>query len=394
MTIIMDKLAIVEGEKARLISELDKLFGNFNLIELPSITEAIEEFLRLHVKNVIVRHSDLLCGCSSCEISSWVVRKNNESYAVATSEDVTNPKIVHLSLSPRAPGIKKKFRQKTITISGYGRYEKIRFFLPRSLSIDDSLLEELIGTIYEAGYFWATRQIELFLAREEICLADDLYEYLKKIIHSPELQKNLWVACITSSYGFRLIEKDVASNAFQLIDKHSASYGHSTNRLVAELVSTRLPKEGLLMNIAAQINQCMDGDMSQAKYKKEGSIYASTMAALYGSESFTIFPIQVSEPLSVFALFPTEHRNIIRPILSQHKVYLSKIIEISLPNIKQAEKIFDRCLKKNLLLKLINEVVMLKPNFFGLGIDLNEFFKKISTELKELLRINRRSNRH
>ena len=140
------------------------------------------------------------------------------------------------------------------------------------------------------------------------------------------------------------------------------------------------------MNIAAQINQCMDGDMSQAKYKKEGSIYASTMAALYGSESFTIFPIQVSEPLSVFALFPTEHRNIIRPILSQHKVYLSKIIEISLPNIKQAEKIFDRCLKKNLLLKLINEVVMLKPNFFGLGIDLNEFFKKISTELKELLK--------
>ena len=108
----MDKLAIVEGEKARLISELDKLFGNFNLIELPSITEAIEEFLRLHVKNVIVRHSDLLCGCSSCEISSWVVRKNNESYAVATSEDVTNPKIVHLSLSPRAPGIKKNSDKK------------------------------------------------------------------------------------------------------------------------------------------------------------------------------------------------------------------------------------------------------------------------------------------
>ena len=116
---------------------------------------------------------------------------------------------------------------------------------------------------------------------------------------------------------------------------------YSTNRLVAEMVSTRLPKEKLLMQKAIEANQIMDVDIKQAKYSKEGSIYSAAMSSFYGCDSFTIHPILIDSKANVVALYPSDMRSELEYVLSMHANELIKICNNSTSRIYQVQKLFE-----------------------------------------------------
>ena len=367
----MDSVAVVEGEKKRILASLDEIFGELSLPDLPEVAETIEAILHIECKEVIEKHSDVVCGC--VKQNTYLIRDNREYYGLAIGPDIRNPSLLIISLNPCSPGLPKETQRKTSAVEGFGRFMKIRIVMPQNLQVDWELLSGLIGCIVETIYGWMRQRIEELAEREEIALVEDLYGYFKRIFPSDELRKTLWFASITEGYGFRLISRDVARESFSLIDRHAGIYGYSTTRLVADLLSTKLPARGLLMQIALEKRQCIEGDLSQARYKQEGSIYAATMAALYGSEAFTIFPVRIDDAgqLSVFALFPTHVKSVIEPILAEHKVELSRMVENASSRIRKALRIFEGTTKAKPWREWA-EPLMLQPNFFGLGVDLKK----------------------
>src|SRR5207249_4065417 len=115
-------------------------------------------------------------------------------------------------------------------------------FVPSHLTIRLEFLEALVKMIFEETYGWYKNKVSTLVACERISLARNLYRYLANIFPDDTVRENFWFACVTEEEGFRLIDQSVAESAFHLVDECSALHGYSTNKLVAEILRTTLPR--------------------------------------------------------------------------------------------------------------------------------------------------------
>jgi|GEM_PF-6046753 hypothetical protein len=304
---------------------LETTFGSLGLAELVETDEQLELLLLLRVKEAIEETAAFTCKCVKKTRNPYLVGPAGEHYELSICHDIKESSTLDVSIIGRDPQVPKVTARRTARVSGYGRTKRVRLYLCKTLDADVDLLCSIVTAVLEAGYEWMTHQIEELSSSVELSLVDNLYKELRRIVENDLLQANLWFSCVTKGHGFRLIEPSLVKKAFPLIDKHANEFGYGANRLVADLISTRLPCEGLLMHACAQINRCMDGDMAQARYKHDGSTYLATLISLYGKEAFTIFPLYVSSVFSVLALFPTETRSSLEPLLERHREELSMV---------------------------------------------------------------------
>jgi hypothetical protein len=96
------------------------------------------------------------------------------------------------------------------------------------------------------------------------------------------------------------------------------------------------------MNLARSAHQAIDGDMRQARYRQEGTIYAEVMAGLYAGDAFSILPIFIDSIFAVFALVPTENRSAIEPIVAANSQSFSLMIRSSRDAIVKAQWAFEK----------------------------------------------------
>lgn len=367
----MHELTIIEGQKAKLLTHLDKTFGVLGLMELADAAEALERVLEDYLKKVVEEFAPILFGCEKRQRAAHLIGPDGALYELSISPDIHNTTVLFVSLLPHPPS-RQKPRQHTVSVGEYGKIQKIRLYVPPELKVDFDFLGDLAAALLGIGYTWMRSHIELLVAREEISVVDDLYREVRRLTPSENICSNLWFGCVTRGYGFRLLERSVTERSFDFIHTHADKYGYSTNRLVAELLSARLPSSGLLMQTAINLNRCIDGDMSQARYKKEGSVYTAALGSLYGEEAVSIYPVYRSEQISVLGLFPTQMRPGIEAFLNCHKADLVSAIEQALSRISKAFEVFDKSVKRRFSLDNLNEALVLKPQVFGVGVDVNK----------------------
>jgi hypothetical protein len=130
-------------------------------------------------------------------------------------------------------------------------------------------------------------------------------------------------------------------NLFKEIEPNAETFNYSTNRLAAEMLSTKLPQEKLLMPIAIAENKIMDVNISEARYSKEGNIYSGAMSAFYGCDSFTIHPVSKKKQTSVVALYPTDKRKYLEPLINAHIERIEEICSSSISKVYAALKLFE-----------------------------------------------------
>lgn len=374
----MRDTAIIENEKRALQDDLHTQFVAITLLQLPTIAEALESLLIQKIRIVLYRLAPILFNCSQLEPSGYLVAPTGEFYDAAVLPDVQDSSVLLISVLPRPRGRFQRLTQKTISIGGYGKYRKVRFFFTQELTKDLDLLIGVVSGLLESGYAWFSNQVEALTASAEIAMVSDLYTKIRSLLANEHLAKNFWFATITAGYGFRLIDPRVARDSFTLIEKSASDYGRSTNRLVAELLATRLPRHGLLMHTSVTLNRCLDlAELSKARYKQTGSIYASAVAALYGTETLTIYPLYVSDQLSVLGLLPAEDRTSIIPVLQYHDHELKQAIENAAERIVTSIQIFEERSPKRFDIKTFQRLFELKPNLFGIGLNVNEMFERL-----------------
>jgi hypothetical protein len=263
-------------------------------------------------------------------------------------------------------GHQETCREFSIDIDSYGKYaELVVMYPPRvAFGLNYVLIRHWFKTIFESGYHWF---FQIAGKTANIRLADlsrRLYEYSKKYI-ADELRSNLWFSAIADGYGFRLIDEQVAKESFKIFKSNNPSLNYSTNRFVSELLSTYLPENIMLMRKAINGGQCIDVDLAEALYKKQGSIYALTMTALYGCESFTVYPIHKGDRLSVGSVFDSKHKSLIQPILDAHK---DNLAAICLEHTGDIESLKEGPYRR--AVSALYDSLVLEPNFFGVGMNL------------------------
>jgi len=337
----MEFVETIEEEKDILVKELDRLFSNFSLIETPDLAEILERYLHQHLVSIVRKHSEYLLGLTNKDSSYLCYEDMHLLFSIKIAVDLMNPGKASLLVQPHALDEHHELKEFHIRVNGYGNIDELNFIYPSFLNVKLESLNALLKNSIEIGYNWFKIKIEDLVAKDKISLTKNLYGYIRKIIPSDELRQHLWFATVTDGYGFRLIDYNVAMNLFSEIDKCSRDFGFSTNRLVGEMLSTKLPKHKILMQKAIEENRIMDVNISEARYSQDGDIYAGAMTAFYGADSFTIHPILIDRKANILALYPTNKRNHFEQIISSQNQEIKKICENSTKNIKQALSLFN-----------------------------------------------------
>jgi hypothetical protein len=338
----MNNMDFVEAEKDKLLQELDHIYGFPSLPEIPALAENLEKTLQGYILTILKKHSHLLFGARYNEANHFLTLEDGKILlSIKLAEDIRNFGQLCILVQPSLFA-KTKELEFHISIKGYGKIDEIVFLYPEFLPLQLDLLNSLLKNLFEVGYQWFENKIEMLSNNEKVALSKNLYGYVRSIITSDILQKHLWFATVTKGYGFRLIDHDVAMNLFKQIEPNAETFSHSTNRLAAEMLSTKLPQEKLLMPIAIAENRIMDVNISEAKYSKEGSIYSGAMSAFYGCDSFTIHPIFKKKQSSVVALYPTDKRTYFEPLITAHLERLEEICASSISRVHAALELFER----------------------------------------------------
>jgi hypothetical protein len=352
-----DFLSIIEEEKDFLIEQINNEYKNVTISNLPRVSENLELFLKGYLDFLLKKYSLRLFNLKSSEQNIFLLMENQEQlYTLKIESDILKHNTLCILLNPIGIRIAKKdINRFPIKIKSYGLIKQVVLYYPKNLEIKLDSINSLIINILETGYAWFKNKIENLVNNENISLSTNLYDYLKSFIILENIRKNLWFASITNEFGFRLIERNVALNLFEIIDNNSTVYGDSTNRFVSEMLSAKLPSEKLLMQKAIDNNEIINANISDSGYHKEGNIYSAAMSALYGTDTFTIHPILIDNNANVLLLYPTEHREFLEPIIEIHKNKLSKISKDSISIIHKTLTMFD--LKNNVSTAKIGEFI-------------------------------------
>jgi hypothetical protein len=223
-------------------------------------------------------------------------------------------------------------------IKSPGRFKRFAVTLPSSLSDAATPVLEHGQLILDTAYSWIADQILEFTDARELHVAEGLYSLARELFPEPNYRRELWFATVGPLYGFRLIASEVVDGALRTYSEGVRDLPISPLDLLARLLASCLPRNLLLMDAAARRDGAMDVDVSNAGYAHDP--YAYVMKSLYGSTSFTIYPLLTRSHLSVMALFPTGRQAILSR-LEAHKGEFSDRARDLASAIEESARLFE-----------------------------------------------------
>jgi hypothetical protein len=209
--------------------------------------------------------------------------------------------------------------------------------LPADLSVVATPLLERATMLLEVGYSWIATKIFELCSSEEVTVAKGLYALSREIFPEKSLRELIWFASVGPLFGFRLISPDVSNAALDALARNTSGAPVSPLELLGGLLESRLPRELLLMNVAARSDSAIDLDVSDAGYSKGGSRYAFVLSSLYGGRSITMLPILRADQFAVMALFPAGYELIVSRIEAHRSLFESRALELSQAIVEAAD---------------------------------------------------------
>lgn len=328
--------------KIRIRKELIKLPEIHSIDGLRDLCEETEQKALSLCISLIKENADkLFKSVTKKYFNDFIVDVDGNFYAIRLTDDIVEKaKLIILINSQKLNSL--ELSTLDINLTSTGKYKKISVILPNKLIKSKICIIDFFKCIFETTYSWFKEQVLYYINNNKVCVARKLYSYLHSKVESKEILQNFWFAIVGQGYGFRLLDYDLTLNAFELIDKSVEKYDGYTNRLVTELISTKLPTQKMLMQIAIDNKATLIGDLSKAVYTSEGSIYSTTLNTLYDGESFVIQPLYIDD-FSVLALYPIELKNEIESIIKYNQSVFCQLVQDEMKQLITAYDLFSNC---------------------------------------------------
>ena len=380
----MSGFSIEDALKLEVRNSLVKLLPIKTIEDMRLLCNNVEKEVLSLCTNLTQRNATTLFkSVSTNNISDYIVDSNGAFYFIKFVEDFLEKGKIIIVISVVA-NEKVPMIEVNADLNSTGKYNKISIVVPKRLFRTSIILVDFYKCIFETTYCWFKEQILLYVSDIKNCVARKLYDFLRSIIQTKDLLENFWFAIVGQGYGFRLLDYNLTLNSFELISKNTDTYGSYTNRLVTELLSTRLPSEKMLMQIAIDNKATLVGELRKAVYTAEGSIYSTTLYSLYGGESFVMWPLYIDE-FSIVALYPLDVKNEIEKLVKMNLITMRQIIKNEMSQLMLAYNLFSnknsshdltmpkiiRCIHK--ILSALNEASVLISR--DVGVNIYDIFK-------------------
>lgn len=328
--------------KNKLIMHLESIFKDVKTLDgLSAMSERIEQELRGFCKLLILNETKVFFEnfSSNTKFYNYLVDDNGKRYFLRFIENLQDFREVLFLIYEERDIVGREIQTYCVQVNGYGRCNKIIIKVSKNLKFKNEVLPQMLKMAYEAAYGWYGIKIESFVSEKTVSVAKNVYNYMRKVLCNDRLYKVFWLAVVGKGYGFRLVNEEQVRTLFETFS-YNQDFSYSVNDYVGNLISTRLPYDELLMKEALDSNEKVNGDISGAKYTKEGNIYSKTMYALYQGDAFSIYPIYRGD-IGIVALFPVEYKKEIELHLDYMKFDIIEEVKRELSNIELAYLLFD-----------------------------------------------------
>lgn len=335
--------------KNKLIMHLESIFINIkSLNALSDMSERLEQEIREFCKLLILNQTRMFFEnfIGNTKFYNYLVDNCGKRFFLRFIVDLQDFQEVLFLIYEEGDIAGRNTQTYCVRVNGYGRCNKIVLKISRNLKLKNENLPQMFKIVYETAYSWFGIKIESFVSQKTVSVANNVYNYMRKVLCNDRLYKMFWLAVVGKGYGFRLVNEEQVRALFKTFSINQ-DFSYSVNDYVGNLLSTRLPYDELLMKEALDSNEKINGDISGAKYTKEGNIYSKTMYALYNGDAFSIYPIFQGD-IGIVALFPVEYKEEIEFHLDYMKNDIVEEIKKEMANIELAYLLFDDDYKEHL----------------------------------------------
>lgn len=273
--------------------------------------------------------------------SGWIFDSQSQGhFMVGLACDAFDPKLLVLTCSRLGGDRPPKTTNSRYDLAPPGKYKTLELLWAAELAYLSEPLGVLVKRLCDEASNYIAETILSRLNSGELRVAKQLYDLLRIVVTDSETRAKVWFATVGPEYGFRLVDDAAGSGALKAIYAGVGNDAVSPERVLAQLVQTRLPREMLLMDISAKSGSVIDGDIPKAGYAQQGLSYTYVMHALYHSDNFCIFPVYRADPIAVFALFPSDLDSV-RNLLANNASRFAEVASRLVEPIIEAASLFD-----------------------------------------------------
>jgi hypothetical protein len=361
--------------------ELDSLSTTFSTLTLESICEAVENYIHNRLREFLFEEVRLIAEANHYlfrKISSKRFAFNNIVYELKIVEYASNDNTVQISLRTVNPA-KSHYvkRPLMIALDSLGRVTKIQLTTDATFTLHKGALAEVAKITLESGYLWLSEFIRKTLNSIQNAAANNLYSLLRRLFNEKTVE-NIYLWKVEDRKGVYVIDDLVQRAALNRAAQRDELNALSPVEAISNFSTTEIDIDLVISKQALAEDQVLEGDFVNQKYADTELDLAEIV--IYRSKRFVTHPLVREGKILLLAAYPVELRERVELTLQRERQNFKRILELeSLAIQRTTEAIsqqgalasFDPDKLPDTWLVRIAETIELKPNIFGLGVNLN-----------------------
>lgn len=342
----MLKTNVESSVQAALLDDLEHYFSPISIRDIGVVAEAVENMLSNTISTIIVENISVFIPGAKSNISSSgnLFDLDDKRYRIAVAPVLIKPDELEMALLEHTLEARKQTRKskhKTIQITGFGIYTRIKFSYPEDFMIDVDLILSISKTIIETGYRWIFNQITAAVGDKSIC-CEGLYGILRTVTGDENVINQTWFVTMRKNYGFFLLDREVIRSSLARINKLAANIDKSAFDLITQMILHFLPFELMHSKVAVSNGKCIDIDLMDSKYAKDNPDLVESEIAIFGDRMISVCPLIYDKEPFLLLGFPSGIKPEIEIILTEHKERI----------VRHFERFYNRINKLSLILKM------------------------------------------
>ena len=330
-----------ETTRSALIKYLRTSCGLPQLGNAQKFTHAYEQaslsFVVAHAQKYLYELSNAGMRCSSY---NELVSVSGERYLLSISEEPRRHLDLFFTCLSLTPLPAEKMVEVSAELNQPCRFRRLWVVAPSALESYADALATRCKFLLDVASAWAAERIIAMVDRDQVRVAEGLYALSREIFPEDSIREELWFATVGPLYGSRFITPEVARSALKTLSDTTLELPVDPIDMLAELLASCLPRDLLLMDKAARVDQSIEVNIRDAGYSKGISRYPFVLKSLYRGSSLTMTPLLRADKFAVLALFPAGHTVIKERLAAHEQEFAARARELS-REIVEASSLFE-----------------------------------------------------
>jgi hypothetical protein len=335
----MDLAIKVETEKLALLQRLESFFGSTTIESIANLVDGIDYILLEHLGQSLARHAGQIFNADRNNVETLSFHVGNIRIQLEIAPNVQQEGCLLVCLIPRDLNLErsqiKLKKALEIKINGFGRYSSVIYDLPSLCSIADrDFLVTLTRDVFIVGHNWMNEKTMKCIREATDDANQSLYEYMRTVVTDRRILDGFVFSALLDERDFVVLDEAAIHTAISLAANSAWKLGRSPADIAVQAMTQVVPSADSVIADAVNSRKILDFDLTEGKYYQEDDSFSESMRAVWGP-SVSCFPIMGEGKMLLIALFPTEFKTQLEPILIVHRPQLEQIAKEKIGHMKK-----------------------------------------------------------